>query len=251
MSLHGAWIAGENLADAAAIAADDEVATLPASNLHLPSPGEVWRATESPVELTLTWPAEQSANLFAWSQWREGRMLAEGDTVELLLDDVSQGGAQPHGVIEGLGYHVRLLEAPVQFTTLTWRITFAASYVQLGRVWVAPARRPDRGHEWGAHPWRWVNGDAVARNARSGRAEGDPGSRWRRQQLSFPLATAADVAAFSAIDRLCGTARQVAVISHGERAAETCLFGRLSETTDFDPLHVGITSKSLQIEEDN
>lgn len=252
MTGYRARIYERNLADDAALAVSSELPSLPAAALKSEPLDEVYRSLEPVTDITFSWPELVTADLVAFAQWRQGVMLGPGDTVELFLDEVSQGGPQAHGVEPGYGYHVRLLSSPATFSSLRWRITLSgggAPYLQIARPWIALGWTPSRGYEW-AHPWRWVSGDLTARNPRSGRVESDAGARWRSQTLTWPLASDADVIAFERLDLLAGSARQIALVADPARAATRTIFGRLAETSEFSPLHLGLTGKTLQIEED-
>lgn len=187
--------------------------------------------------------------------------MAAGDTVRHRLDAVTAGagalldtGADAGGWQEGYGVH--MLPLPVPVTARYWQADIDAAslaaldYVDLGRAWIGPAWRPERGNF--AYGWSWAfeDGTAIARNPRSGLEFPDAGPRYRVLTFGFRSLTEADAKGpMRELQRIAGTRGQVlfAPLPEGASLGSEAVIGRLQQVPPITQPHFTTFEVAFQI----
>jgi hypothetical protein len=185
------WLSWRNWCDAntASIEADSEIGDLVASNLAQRQGYKAWRtaglstgATDAGFDvdfgqvreveaLALVFPRTSDPTLYD-----EPAAFAATDTVRHRLSAVSAGAGELYdsgviesGVLDGYGYHVVRLNAPV--SARYWRVDLDAisradiGYLDVSRAWAGPAFQPAIGFSFGDN-YGWGADVSVSRASR-------------------------------------------------------------------------------------
>lgn len=244
-------LASPAVSDAAAITTTQEVASLPATNLLTPQPGEVWRTTDlagAAVELDLgliqpagtEHPIRQVwlgyTNATSAATWRIRAAASQANLTAAPDYDSGSLTQWPATGLESWGRRLALLHLAVAELHRWWRVDVADAanpdgYLEAGRLILADPWEVSPNMDPG---WSIQMRDTTARSrSLGGTGFAAPGGQWR--DLALVLRHMSESDAFSqalAFDRLRGGSRPVLAIpdpANTARLMDQIIYGRLAQ----------------------
>jgi hypothetical protein len=221
---------GEDI-DAATVTAENEVATLPATNLQTMQPSETWRTSDATdtfivadlgAALAVDIVALLKTNLTAAATWRVRGATSEANLTAAPGYDSTAVGFWPESGLAGQAVSGFLYLDPAQ-SFRWWRIDLSDAanpdgYLEAGRLYIDAAWRPARNLSFN---WQlgWID-DGEPRHARGGQIHPEVVPRRRRLRFSLDYLTEAEAATAYDLDRRRGRSADVLVLRDPAHATQ-------------------------------